>query len=1113
MLKSLALRAPLAAAMMLLFASSGFAQSSARYTDFSYLRNDLRSIDQRIEDFITEVRAGNRQAYKYVQYETLEAAIVRLKREADNYRATQSERVDRMIKYLIRTTAEDEETARQTLTRSILPGIFNLDPRVRLVAADWLRGIRPDPSMQRAIKLAVGVDVEVIRYDHQRGEFVFRAPRIVETVASPNEYYREKDLDWPTAYQVGGPGPNNDEDLLYQGAPQLRDGPMDNTTTGLTARRWGDFSPRYDPEEGYVPLTDAEKEAIYESWMEALRLAEERAQARYGGDVTAPDLKYYRKYPLNGVRDEEGVRRNAGLLIEQADQQGTMVPLGQGDKYIYLDRECRLVLGNPWTQLTKLDEFITRLVWWDKIKQGQRNVMTYLSKDTFSTLFRSIDGEVPEFIPFLSFATSSPMIDQNNVEATTKIVDVLITGLHRNPVLSNKYVMLRALKDIYVDRFAKLDTTPALREKINIALWEFRREANRLDLFAGRELVAESITVGKRDPKEFEPILPINRATAALETVLELGFRLPNDEIRASSYRLITTDPTNETDPEMEPRVNIDDLFNSRFYAYRRADNTLITWYNNRTEWMSRAAGQDVAADVQRVDSNWIYAYDQMERAQGIVNAILAGDPEVLRTAEWPDVESAIVLTLKRVQLAYSLAPATAGSVVTTFMDQLRTEQVVVDNPAAKADPNLRQKMFVDLTQRARDGGAKLNTTFTEEKREAIKQAAIGGLFNRDPRIRLTAIHFLRRIGPDESMLDAVIRARSIVADADPARMETETDDYLNMFIDTNTYERVKGSDFVTDKRNRYQGVIADERLKPADETLMYDIVNPTYTVEGHEYLHGMESNLPKDNGKTILYFGLYQLKSPGEELDKLYRFIQRRKLVRAIKRGDVNTITRMSRSDFGVLSEFIDDEYAIHVPFVSFHTTTQDRSSKQALPSKFAVFNENDIAVIKRGIDSSNFLVQKGTAEFLIYFYNFYTGFAADHPVKREIRDAMYFYKQDDIVVEEFVLAFEGENPDGRGVIMAGTPLSRDLNPGGERVYRTLPDPILMDIRDAVLDETTRLPEGLRAILGMITVRATEASADTTYTSRDMSATVRNAPGIPAGDGVTPPSTRATAP
>jgi hypothetical protein len=315
--------------------------------------------------------------------------------------------------------------------------------------------------------------------------------------------------------------------------------------------------------------------------------------------------------------------------------------------------------------------------------------------------------------------------------------------------------------------------------------------------------------------------------------------------------------------------------------------------------------------------------------------------------------------------------------------------------------------------------------------------------------------------------------------------------------------------------------VIPDDQLRDDHKSIILDVLNPAYTEENNEFQRGLRTKLQAEKDKAaenpnglVPYFGLYQLKSPGEELDKLYRFIQRRRLVRAIKRGDVNAITRMSRTDFGILSEFIDDEYAARVPFASFHTTTQDRSGRTALPSKYAVFNEKDIAVIKRGVDSTNFLVQKGTAEFLYQFYNFYTGFSPDSPVKKEIRDAMYFYKQDDIVVEEFVLAFEGEDPDGRAVIMAGTPLSRDLNPGGERVYRTLPNNILMDIRDTVLDETYRLPDSLAAILGIITTRATEAGepGDFTY-SRDngtgqptMDSTVRTNPVIPAGPQVNPP-------
>jgi hypothetical protein len=146
-------------------------------------------------------------------------------------------------------------------------------------------------------------------------------------------------------------------------------------------------------------------------------------------------------------------------------------------------------------------------------------------------------------------------------------------------------------------------------------------------------------------------------------------------------------------------------------------------------------------------------------------------------------------------------------------------------------------------------------------------------------------------------MLDAVIRARSIVAGAGEERTEPDTDDYLNAFIDVNVYERIKGKDYTAELLNRYKGVIPDERLNDADQTLQYDVLNHMYTVEGHEYQPGMISNKEDERGQLIQYFGLYQIKSPGEELDKLYRFIQRRRLVRAIKRGDVNSIIRLSRA------------------------------------------------------------------------------------------------------------------------------------------------------------------------------------------------------------------------
>ena len=259
---------------------------------------------------------------------------------------------------------------------------------------------------------------------------------------------------------------------------------------------------------------------------------------------------------------------------------------------------------------------------------------------------------------------------------------------------------------------------------------------------------------------------------------------------------------------------------------------------------------------------------------------------------------------------------------------------------------------------------------------------------------------------------------------------------------------------------------------------------------------------------RSVNYLGQYQLKAPVEELEKLYKFIQRGRLVTAIKRGDVSVITKMSRADFGVLSEFVDSEYVLRVPFVSFH-----RDSKFK-PSKFAIFTENDIRVIKKGIDSTNFLVQKGTAEFLIRFFNFYydpnqkEDYGISETSQQEIIDAMYFYKQDDIVVEEIVLAFEGENPDGRAVIKAGSvedgyALAEKLNAGGLRVYRALPVGIRKDIRDAINGDQEKLPASLKNILGIIKVRSPKASEPFTYVRPTTGETspVGDPPETPAGD------------
>jgi len=447
-----------------------------------------------------------------------------------------------------------------------------------------------------------------------------------------------------------------------------------------------------------------------------------------------------------------------------------------------------------------------------------------------------------------------------------------------------------------------------------------------------------------------------------------------------------------------------------------------------------------------------------------------------------------------------------------------------------------RKKEFVPIFTQVKD--IKKNT-FSEEKRKSIIEASLGGIFNKDPRIRLTAIHFLRTLGPDETMLADIEKARNIAAQANATVTPAETDDYRSAFIDTHTYRRFGNetsnintiADYLVLDMHKYEGAVdqdVEERARGFNEYVSYvdtlpntakykmSIPHPRYDPHHNEFSRIIYLPAPgaTNQPRPARFYGFYQLKAPAEELEKLYMMIRRNQLVRSIKQGDVNTIRKMSRSEFNILSEAIDNEWRGYIPFQSFHADADRYLPGQRTPSDLAIFTGKDIRVIKAGIDNSNFLVQKGTAEFLNRFYNFYdrctdfrnratvagcsdgNGYEPNGPYKKEIRDAMYYYIQDDIVVQEFELAFNGENPDGRAVIRAGSDLSMHLNPGGERVYLSLPERIRKDIRDAVWGDYERLPEELQHILGIISTRAPRDNVINYY-----NVTLGLEPHVPTGD------------
>jgi hypothetical protein len=80
--------------------------------------------------------------------------------------------------------------------------------------------------------------------------------------------------------------------------------------------------------------------------------------------------------------------------------------------------------------------------------------------------------------------------------------------------------------------------------------------------------------------------------------------------------------------------------------------------------------------------------------------------------------------------------------------------------------------------------------------------------------------------------------------------------------------------------------------------------------------------------------------------------------------------------------------------------------------------------------------------------------------------------------------------------VIRAGSDLSMHLNPGGERVYLSLPERIRRDIRDTVWGDYERLPEELKHILGIISTRAPRPNVLTYY-----NVSLGLEPRVPLGD------------
>jgi len=1275
------------------------------------------------------------------------------------------------VEWLVDGDMSDTSETRKKVITATLQGLYNLDPRVRLVAINWLRRLRPDVMMFRDVERAV--------------EY--------ETVASSYEKYRPKNIDIPSIDEPGAPGVNlafvrNEDGVSYPdyyynvpeetiNYPFDEYNPTDNTmtkpdqkvdvknesgyiepltgevptATQLDARKWGNGNP-FDP--------DLRKTEI-DTYIDVMTQA--GALRRFRNTVDGYLLGY--QYRLGAYYRNDYNGRLASSLTEQERKEIelSMVPIGHGNKYYYKNTYNKKVIGNPWAELIKLREFIVRKIWLDKILNLELNSLVIISKDSFKTLYLSIDGESAAQIPFLStgvqqtvgLTDESVTISNFNTtpsnkkdkqgqsdeddyifskdddvtlfytdtadtknESKVRILDqrhipVLIQGLLKNPVYSTKWVIARTLKDIYLMK----DTDKENKKRINWALRQAKYDALAKDVISGAILHEELITVGKINVSQPEyPIVSLDdngrypetnfsgtyaggvyiprkkyaEDVRKVTTTTMKGFAIPNDEIVARrNAKLVVGDASfdgnnittsfdwwqwkkGSSAPLMIDELNLIDrvLDSFSFYRFGIIDNDtdlydgegdpvlassfpvrvegnygdtdytapVLTYYNNRDKYIETKSAyyrwywyidkmKKDPANAGKTDAELIRPEDQQvrinptkysvvkpyfnvehyNRVVSFINAVVNGNNEVMATVTWDVVESAELLVLYRLFLMmeseragrtisnYDIAKealfyrsadkrdkkiaffdafqAMVGATIKKDANGYKTDYYVIDRQEFHYDTICDANLLANITRRVdlfkeSSGSAasyriSVKKDFSSSRRAAFVSASLPGLYNKDPRVRITAINWLSRLGHSEDMFDDVRIERGILRQEEYSSEEKFDDPYRTdrpdtsfdrvEFLDTNIYHREDYPDIENDnlvkalfndtgktKNKEVESMVyiiskdfesfIYKRLgieELAERVNFYDMkpgyssnkpdIDPEHDTTGGRTKPGfpdfvwsgsypeLEASVKDDILQIVaianpLYledryeyyfrsYGLYQFKSPSEELEKLYRLIKREMLVNRIKGGkEADIFVAMPRFDFSILSLKLDWEYVLRIPMLSFFGLDKEKTldvfngyynSEKAFTmpkgtdltidetyTKYPIFKEGQISLISQGVDNPNFIVQKGTAEYLIRFYNFYLNL--EDNTRRDIRDAMFFYKEADIAIEEVTLAFEAEQPEGRSVIKAGTRLGNDLNPGGVRQYKNLPVELRKDIRRTINREVQSFEREIANILGV---------------------------------------------
>jgi len=430
--------------------------------------------EERVHHFITALRKGDRKAFLFVEYPLLDGYFssqgypiepsIANERVGDRGNGrTASLGVIWKIYFEARknnTTAmkwltNGDPKVRESVIRATLSGLFNKDPRVRLVAVNFLRRLRPEASMARDVKRAI----------------------ILETVTSERSKWREKDIDIPSIEQPrlgwGAVAWSTGIRKPYSIAARYRDGLDEGISELLNGNGKGDYlvnglyrkTERNDYPTEYTDINHTTgATSTRRVWTKASLL-------RYGADEHVSGFETEYGY----AKAVEYMPKYVYSYIDFRDPES--------DKAV---ETAYTAYHSVWEEMKKLDLFISRAIWTEKVKKGDLYALKYISKDTFRTLADQIDGESLDLVPF-----KSPSF-KIFAEAEARGI---IVGMLENRVVSTREECARFLKRL----FDYQATSIAIKREIKKALREARRRELAIDTIRGRHLHGELVIPRQSD--------------------------------------------------------------------------------------------------------------------------------------------------------------------------------------------------------------------------------------------------------------------------------------------------------------------------------------------------------------------------------------------------------------------------------------------------------------------------------------------------------------------------------------------------------------------------------------------------------------------------------------